>query len=174
MSQISERTLDIRYGCRDGGLYVRFGGEATRESCLAADRLVRDYIQTHGEAPVVIVDLARCGWVDSTFAGWMVGLHKRLRACGQQAELRLADLSAESRESLERMHLTSLLKCGAYPPPKQLRSLECDAPPASADRESIALMARAHRELAKVDEENRRVFEPIACMLEAKLAQMGS
>jgi anti-anti-sigma regulatory factor len=171
MSQISERTLGIRYGCRDGGLYVRFGGEATSESCRAADRLVRDYVETHGETPVVVVDLADCGWVDSTFAGGMVGLHKRLRACGDLAELRLAELSAEGRASLEKMHLTSLLKCGACRPPTHMRALECDAQTAP-DREAVALMARAHRELARVDEENRRVFEPIAVMLEAQLAQM--
>ena len=116
-------------------------------------------------------DLRECGWVDSTFAGWMIGLHKRLKQADGDGALRVVGWSDGCRESLERMNLCRLFEQGPSNEPRHFRVLEYPAAD-SPDRAAIELMAKAHRELAEMDDENRRVFGPIADMLEQQLERL--
>ncbi len=161
----------INYGCIGEALFLKFTGDGTRSICTTADKLVCDFIDAHQNSPTVFFDLRGCGWVDSTFAGWMVGVQKRLNKAGPGGALRLVGWSDECRESLARMSLCRLFQQKPVEAPLHCRQLECptDEPP---DRAAIELMAAAHRELAELDENNRRVFEPIAIMLEEQLGQL--
>lgn len=162
------RAPEISYGCADDGLYVRIAGAATRDVCPAAEKLVGNYLAAHAQAGRLLIDLSDCGWVDSTFAGWMVGLRKRLAASAGGAKLYLTGVSSGCSRALGGMHLHALFEQRPCCRPRHLRTLEV-RPGGELTRDLVEMMARAHRELASVDEENRRVFAPIADVLERTL-----
>lgn len=158
----------VGFGAADGGIYVSLAGRATQRTCPTVDRLVGDYLATQPKPPRITINLGGCGWVDSTFAGWLVGLKRRLdRYPG--SVLRLAQCSERCVTSLNRMHLASLFEIGDFPPPSDLRQVECvttDKP----TREDLKLMLRAHEDLAGLSGENAAVFTPVAEMLRRQLA----
>ncbi|MCH7870274.1 MAG: hypothetical protein IID33_01105 [Planctomycetes bacterium] len=168
-----DKSRQISFGCTKGGLFIRFDSEGTRDTCRVADELVNNFLGTHTDSPTVMFDLRKCGWVDSTFAGWMVGLNKRLKEADGDGALRVVGWSDGCRESLERMSLCRLFEQGPADEPRHFRVLEYPRGEA-ADRSAIELMAQAHRELAEMDDENRRIFGPIADMLEQQLGRIPS
>ena len=170
---MDEKAHEISYGCVGEALFVQFTGEGTRDTCKAADRLVTDFLAAHSRSPSIVFDLRACGWVDSTFAGWMVGLNKRLKKADGDGGLRVVGWSDECRDSLARMNLCRLFEHRDADQPEHIRVLDYpgNEPP---DRAAIELMAGAHRELAELNDENRRVFGPIADMLEQQLRQLPS
>ncbi len=157
----------IEVGTLDGALYIGVMGQATQRICPTATQLVSDYIAAHGAAITVILDTRGCDWVDSTFAGCLIGLRKRLAGGGK---VQLSGCGEACRASLARMKLDALIEFVDVEPPTQRETLACvsgDRP----TREEIALMLEAHRELAAIDEGNRQVFGPIVAMLEQQLRQ---
>ncbi len=170
---MADKSRQISFGCTQGGLFIRFDSEGTRDTCRVADELVNHFLGTHSDSPTIMFDLRECGWVDSTFAGWMVGLNKRLQQDGGGGALRVVGWSDGCRESLERMSLCRLFEQGPSDEPRHFRVLEYSAAEAP-DRAAIELMAQAHRELAEMDDENRRIFGPIADMLEQQLGRIPS
>jgi hypothetical protein len=117
----------------------------------------------HRQDPLVVIDLAGCDWVDSTFAGWLVGLNKLVqRAPG--GCVTLSGCSDRCRGSLERMQLTGLLHFETADPPTETRAVACttsDQP----SKDEFKLMLQAHEQLASLSAENQRVFGPIAAAL---------
>lgn len=163
-------TLKLLVGTKDGSLYLNVCGEATHRVTQMADLVVREYAEAH-EAPWIVVDVSACPFLDSTFAGWLMGVRKRLGARG--GAVQVANLSEVAHDSLARMHLLPLLKIVEFAPPAECRSIPFE-PLADLDRRTMEIMLEAHAELAAIDEENARVFEPIATMLKQKLAELDS
>jgi anti-anti-sigma regulatory factor len=164
---MSDQAPEIGVGSAAGGLYLAVNERATQRVCSTADRLVSDYLATRKTNPNVTVDLTGCAWVDSTFAGWLIGLRERLqRTAG--GSLHLVGCSQRCQASLEKMHIAGLFEFAAAEPPEHVRPVPCggsDRP----DRDMLEIMARAHEELAAIDEQNRAVFAPIAEHLRLQL-----
>jgi anti-anti-sigma factor len=152
-------------GQRDGRLYVSVCGAATHQTCPTAAKLVRSFLAAHpgGE---VIVDLRDADWVDSTFAGWLIGSRKALRREG--GTLKLTGAGPNCKASLDNMQLCQLLDFADVDPPAHLHSVRCGAPGGS-DRANTRLMLEAHEQLAAVSDDNRRIFGPIAALLRDQL-----
>jgi anti-anti-sigma regulatory factor len=164
---MSDQAPEIGVGSAAGGLYLAVNERATQRVCSTADRLVSDYLAAHKAGPSVTLDLTDCTWVDSTFAGWLVGLRKRLqRTAG--GSLQLVGCSERCQASFEKMRIAALFEFAAAQPPEHVRQVPCtggDRP----DREALEMMARAHEELAAIDEENRAVFAPVVELLRRQL-----
>ena len=164
---MSDQTPAIGVGSAAGGLYLAVNERATQRVCSTADRLVSDYLAAHKTEPSVTLDLTGCDWVDSTFAGWLIGLRKRLqRTAG--GKLCLVGCSPRCQASFAKMRIAALFEFAAAQPPEHVRPVPCggsDRP----DRDTLEIMARAHEELAAIDEENRAVFAPIAELLRRQL-----
>lgn len=160
-----EPVSKIKVGSLDGALYICVGGRATRAVCPTATRIVDDYLAVHGTGAMVIIDLSGCEWVDSTFAGCLVALRKRLTGDGR---VQLTGCSEICRGSLARMRLDTLLDLVALDPPEKLTEIAC-TPREKPTPDDIRLMLDAHRALMKLGPENERVFGPIVQMLEAQL-----
>lgn len=155
-------------GAVDGGLFIAFGGRATRGTTPTANQLVRDFLTAHPQSPGVALDLSGCAFVDSTFAGWLVSLHKRIVQSGG-GQIFLANCSERCRKSLTRMHLAELFEYADVDPPP-LSQVTCtvgDEPTA----DELQLMLAAHAELMARDEENARFFAPIVETLQRQLAE---
>lgn len=157
----------IAYATLGAQLYILCDGSATHRVSLAADQLVTEFLTTNPAAPVVLLDLNGCSWVDSTFAGWMIRLRQRVtRGNGRVV---VANCSAACLSSLGVMGLCSLFEfCNVTPPPK-LERVAC--PEEGADAETLKFMLAAHEHLADVSPENRRVFARIAGELRRELNQ---
>ncbi|HMQ17407.1 MAG TPA: hypothetical protein PKC49_15690, partial [Phycisphaerae bacterium] len=109
---------------------------------------------------------AGCDWIDSSFAGWLLGLRKK--PARRAGHLRLANCSPRCRVSLERMRLAGLFEYVESAAPESLSALACtttDRP----DAQALRVMLAAHEELAASNEQNARVFGPIADMLRRQL-----
>ncbi len=161
--------IEVQFGSSAGGLYLAFGGEATRQVCPTVDRLVTDFLSANREKARIFLDLRDADWIDSTFAGWMLRVRKQL-AQGDESGVFITGCGERCQETLHTMRLTALIERSDVPRPDQMSKLvfELGAKP---DRAAIELMARAHEELATVNEENHRLFAPIAALLRAELAQ---
>lgn len=167
---------EIEVGSLDGGLYISVKGRATQRTCPTAEKLVADFLAAHeareaGAAPglPIIVDVRGSEWMDSTFAGWLVGLQKRvLRMPG--TTLRLANCRERCHASLRKMQLGDMFTFVDAEPPADLKTVPCagsDRP----SRETIELMIEAHEALAALGPENARVFAPIVQVLRQQLAR---
>lgn len=159
----------LHVGTVGGGFYIGLNGRATQRVCPTADRLVADYLAGQPADPCITLDLTDCLWVDSTFAGWLIGVHKRLqRVAG--ARLLLAGCSDRCRGSFDKMRIAALFEFVAAEPPADVTEVTCsgsDRP----DKATLQLMASAHEELASVDETNQRVFTPVATLLRHQIEQ---
>ncbi|GMU81021.1 MAG: STAS domain-containing protein [Phycisphaerales bacterium] len=156
---------EIRVGQIDGGLYVSVLGRATQRVCPTVDRVVSEFLGAHAAARVTI-DLDGCAWVDSTFAGWLLGLQRRIGRPGSL--VRLAGCSERCRASLDRMQLCGFFEfCDAIAPPQTV-VVPCpttDRP----DRDQLKLMLDAHEHLAGLGDSNARVFAPVVAALRKQL-----
>lgn len=153
---------EIMVGQVDGGLYLGLLGRATRRVCPTVDRVVADVLAANPGAPVTL-DLTSCAWVDSTFAGWLLGL---LRRCGRG--VRLAGCSERCRVSLERMQLRDFFEFCEVAAPADTAAVACpetDRP----DPNQLKLMLAAHEQLASLGGSNARVFGPVVAALRAQL-----
>lgn len=164
---------EIDVGTLDGGLYLGMRGRATQRTCPTADRIVEDYLAAHSEASgsvLITVDIRGCEWVDSTFAGWLLGVQKRLLR-GNGARLRLANCTDRCKASLAKMQMSELFTFVEATPPAELGCVPCptsDRP----TRETLQLMIQAHEALATLGPDNARVFGPIVEVLQKQLQRM--
>ena len=156
---------EILVGAVNDGLYVSVAGCANRQVCPTADRVINAYLDANAAPPRVTVDLAGADHVDSTFAGWLVGLRRRMPVA---EPLTLANCSAECAESLARMGLSKLFAFAAADAPADSRAVPCtnDAEFSAVD---LQLMLDAHVALMELSDENRRVFEPVVATLRRTL-----
>lgn len=169
---MTEPAPTVSVGSIDGGLYLGLHGRSTHATCPTTDSLIHDYLASEPSSPTVLIDLAGCDWIDSTFAGWLAGLRKRLArlGAGRMCLLRCPDAC---RESLDRMNLASLFEFAEHEPPAEVREVSASVttPP---DRHALELMLQAHEQLAEIDARNARVFGPIADLLKEQLRTMDS
>lgn len=129
---------------------------------------------TAGER-LLVVDLAACTGMDSTFMGTLAGLATRLGAQG--GALQIADADSRSRRSLEDLGLDFLMEIN--PPEAPWRGMiarvreQLHAPDAGpADHlERTKHVLEAHQTLSKANDRNARTFSGVVSMLESELAQ---
>ena len=166
---MSSQAPQLYVGSVGGGFYVGLNSRATQRVCPTVDKLISDYLAAHPADPCVTFDLSDCPGVDSTFAGWLIGLRKRLqRVAG--ARLLLAGCSDRCRGSFEKMRIAALFEFVPAEQPTDVREVTCggsDRP----DRATMQLMAAAHEELAAIDSTNERVFTPVATLLRHQIEQ---
>jgi len=161
----------ITVGALDGGLYLRMEGRATQRSCPTADRIVYAFLTGQTQPALISIDLNGCDFVDSTFAGWLLGIRKAVTPA--EGRVRLLNCSSRCRKSLETMRLGRLFEFAEGGSPVGVQAVTCttsDRP----TRGELELMLHAHEELAALSPQNARVFAPIAAMLQQELQRKGS
>ena len=158
---------EITVGTARGGLYLGLLRRATQRTCPTADHLVDDYLASRPQTPAVVLDLSGCDWVDSTFAGWLLGLSKRMSRI-PDGKMFVAGCGDRCRTSLNRMGLTDQFQFEEIEPPSETQMIRCttgDQP----DKQELKLMLEAHEALVALGPENARVFAPIVAALRSQL-----
>jgi anti-anti-sigma regulatory factor len=158
---------EIAVGTVRGGLYVGLLGRATQRTCPTADHLVEDYLSSRPQPPVIVLDLAGCEWVDSTFAGWLLGLSKRMSRM-PDGQMCVAGCGERCHASLGRMGLAELFQFEQIEPPAETQMIRC-ATSDQPDKEELKLMLAAHEALVQLGPENARVFAPIVATLRSQI-----
>lgn len=160
----------LAIGQLDGALYVALRGRATQRTCPTVEQLVGAFLEANPRGARVVLDLEGAEWVDSTFAGWLIGVARRAARGG--GSVVLGNASPRCAASLDKMHVTSMFTLAAVTPPAETRAVECpgdDRP----DPARLKLMLQAHQELAALDAQNATVFGPIVAALQAQLGKAG-
>lgn len=124
----------------------------------------------------VVVDLAACSGMDSTFMGTLAGLANRLGARG--GKLQIAEPGERNRHSLEDLGLDFLMEIEPEDAEwrgrigelrGQLRNPREVPKPGQTQRAHHVL--EAHQELSAANDENARKFANVVTLLEAELAE---
>jgi anti-anti-sigma regulatory factor len=150
-------------------VYVRPRGLATMNNCLS----VRDFIEemlreSHG---FIVVDLATCTGMDSTFMGVLAGA-AAFEKDDRQAGVAVVNAGERLVKLLESVGLTELILVDEVPfeaPGIEFLTLE-DKP---GEVERLKLVRSAHNDLIKVSEKNEKVFGALVRTLEAEMRERG-
>jgi anti-sigma B factor antagonist len=129
---------------------------------------------------LVVVDLANCSGMDSTFMGTLAGMAARLSALeGGGGVLQIAEPGERNRRSLEDLGLDFLMEID--PPAAAWRgraaSIRAGLKPPQAAGGALGQIQRArhvleaHQTLSGMNEKNAREFEGVVNMLEEELTQ---
>jgi len=158
---------EIAVGTVRGGLYVGLLERATQRTCPTANQLADDYLSSRPQPPIIVLDLSGCEWVDSTFAGWLLGLSKRMSRM-PNGQMCVAGCGERCHTSLDRMGLADLFQFEEIEAPSETQMIRCttsDQP----DKEELKLMLAAHEALVQLGPENARIFAPIVATLRNQL-----
>ncbi|MFT3990422.1 MAG: STAS domain-containing protein [Luteolibacter sp.] len=131
---------------------------------------------TAGET-CLVVDLAACTGMDSTFMGTLAGLAARL-ATADDGVLQVAEPGDRNRRSLEDLGLDFLMKIDPVAADwhDDINEIRSSLKPPRAvvkpgDLQRTALVLEAHQTLSNANEENARKFSGVVTLLEAELAE---
>lgn len=168
-----ERPISI--GIFDGFSWIRFEGKGSFLNSPALKAFGDSRIQD-GES-LLVVDLAACTGMDSTFMGTLAGLAARLSAV-PGGRLQIASPCERNRRSLEDLGLDFLMDID---PPDAVWRGSLDSihgslhvPRASADGNRLHRtrhVLEAHRNLAAINEDNARGFADVVSALTRELAE---
>jgi anti-anti-sigma factor len=151
------------------GLYLHVDGRATYVVCPTAREIVSEFLATRPEAMRVVVDLDGCQWVDSTFAGWLIGVRSQLQP--RNGKVVISGCNPRCRDTLTKMGLASLFVFDEVSPPADARPVACFTGDKN-DRRTLELMIQAHEELAATHPGNADVFRTVVEMLRRQLAKL--
>lgn len=158
----------IRLSAAAEHLYLGFQERATHEVSLVAEALVQEFLEHQPQHPAVVMDLASCGTLDSTFAGWLLKLRREISA--RSGEVVISGCSQSCHTALDVMGLAPLFVFRAEPPPNGVHEVTCTGVD-EGNAGAIAFMLHAHEDLAGVNAENQRVFAPVTELLRRELAR---
>lgn len=150
--------LRVRYNVDDARMYLAIAGSACHRTSLVGEHLATEFLAQNPAAPEFILDLDASGFLDSTFAGWLIRLFQRLKAVG--GRLIISRCPDRCRADLQVMGLTSLFEFKDISAPADALELS-NSEIQELNPSTLAHMLQSHEELSQLSDENRRVFEPI-------------
>ncbi len=165
----------ILVGVFDGFSWIRFEGKGSFVNSPAV-KAFGDARIAAGETSLV-VDLAACTGMDSTFMGTLAGMAARLSAI-EGGSLQIAEPGERNRRSLEDLGLDFLMQID--PPDAAWRGrvdeirnrLSAPYQPGSAGRlERTRHVLEAHQTLSGINEKNAGIFSGVVTLLEDELAE---
>lgn len=143
-------------------LYLRGGGSLNARNCEdfknTVHRLINSGIKT------VHIDLKSCTYMDSTFLGLLVGVHKKVRQSGGDG-VTIYEPSSSALEHLEAMGIDKIIRIASVARTFPESMDECPSCPTSNPEEILS----AHRHLMELSAENRKRFKILAQVLEQQI-----
>jgi len=150
-------------------VYARAHGLASMNNCLCLREFL-DKLLADGHS-FIIVDLADCTGMDSTFMGVLAGA-ATYEQDGHTPGIIVVNADPSLVRLLQSVGLGELLMIEDKPfkiPPMQFVRLEEQA----GEEERLTLIRAAHTHLIKISEENERLFGPIVRVLEDEMRKRG-
>jgi anti-anti-sigma regulatory factor len=152
------------------GYCLRVEGAGTMRESRAAEEFVSRCVGDGGQP--VAIDLSACRYLDSTFLGCLVALHRRFNrgsASGAPA-VNVAAPSQTCRRAFETSRMDTLLAIRDELPVVEGEWVELPAPAADEGREDLARhIIECHRQLADLGGPSEAAFRRIADAFEREL-----
>jgi anti-anti-sigma factor len=152
-----------------GTVYVRAEGHVTAALCPGLKSRVFARLDSAPPVERVRVDLSACEYMDSTFLGLIVGMHKRFAPLGKG---RIALLGANDAciGLLRTIGVLGLVELSGEEPmlPEGMERV------AEGTRASAQFILDAHEELSGLSEENRARFAGLTAVLKGSLKDRNS
>ena len=147
------------------GYLVSVRGQGTRQQSPA----VRDFISGAMEDKAnVVLDLSQCEYLDSTFLGCLVILHKR--SCEQGERFRVHASDEVIKKLLHPTRLDTIIPCCATRP--ETTGQTVPLPIIDLDREEFGRhLLDTHEELAGVDSPSSDAFRMVCDQLRKELGE---
>lgn len=149
----------------DAGYLVSVNGQGTRHESPA----VRDFISGAMEDKAhVVLDLSQCEYLDSTFLGCLVILHKR--GCEHGERFRVHADDAVINKLLHPTRLDTIIPCCTTPPKTTGQTVPL--PVIDLEREEFGRhLLDTHEELADIDSPSSDAFRLVADQLRRELGE---
>ena len=150
-------------------VYVRVHGLASMVNCLC----LRVFIEQMLEAGrnFVVVDLADCTGMDSTFMGVLAGA-ATYEQNGKTPGIAAVNVSEPLLRLLKNVGLTELIF--VEPEPFETPALEfVRLEEQRGEKERLACVHAAHEHLMKMNDRNEEIFRPFVAALELEMKQRG-
>lgn len=149
------------------GYLVRIEGQGTLRDSSALREFAEQALESQGEETLV-VDLSQCEYLDSTFLGCLVWLHKRY-GMNSPARFSIAASQAAVQRLLGPNHLDRLLNSVESSPGFQGEAVLLNASNLSANELGGHVM-ECHRHLADLDGPRKEAFAKVADHLARELS----
>jgi len=143
-------------------LFLRGEGSLNARNCDEFRKQVYSLVQ--GGVKKVHLDLAKCSYMDSTFLGLLVGVHKKLRQFGGVG-LTVYTPSASAQEHLHSMGIDRIITISGvtFPFPEIMET--CTSRPTENPQDILT----AHQHLMDLSAENRKRFAILAQVLDKEI-----
>jgi anti-anti-sigma factor len=154
----------------EDGYLIRVEGKGTSQDSPALAAFVRQYLQSEQE-PRITVDLSDCEYLDSTFLGCLLTLH---RQCQDQSPASLTVIADQEQRAklLFPTRVDSVLQISEAAPQAVSSFLRLD--PTELDKRAYGWhVLETHRALASVKGPGSQLFEQIANSLSRELEDPG-
>jgi anti-anti-sigma regulatory factor len=151
-------------------VYVRVHGLATMSNCLCL-RTFLENLLAEGRS-FIVVDLADCTGMDSTFMGVLAGAATHERN-GKTSGVAAVNVSEPLLQLLKNVGLTELIFVESEPfeaPRLEFVRLEEQR---GGEKELLACVHAAHEHLMKINDRNEEIFRPYVAALELEMKQRG-
>ncbi len=160
----------VKIAQTDAGSVVRIEGRGTMQQSPTVHEFISRLLGA--EAGSVVLDLNACTFLDSTFLGSLLDLHKRF-GVAKPPRFTVAATPGEARKLFGPTRLDRLLNIAAICPliNGEWRTLPAGA---SGAREVARHVMECHRALAEVEGPNQAVFARIADQMEREIGRGSS
>jgi anti-anti-sigma regulatory factor len=158
---------EVAIGAR--AVYVRVHGLATMSNCLCLRTFIEELLAA-GRS-FIVVDLADCAGMDSTFMGVLAGAATSERN-GRPPGIAAVNVSEPLLRLLKNVGLTELIF--VEPEPFETPALEfVRLAEQRGEKDRLACVQAAHEHLMKLNERNEEIFRPLVAALELEMKQYG-
>ena len=158
---------EVATGAR--AVYVRVHGLASMSNCLCL-RTSLESLLAEGRS-FIVVDLADCTGMDSTFMGLLAGAATYERN-NKRSGVAAVNVSEPLLQLLKNVGLTELIF--VEPEPFEAPALEfIRLEEQRGEKERLACVQAAHEHLMKINDHNEEIFRPYVAALELEMKQRG-
>ena len=160
----------LSLGRTSNGFVVRICGRGTMKESRAVQEIGICCLDAEG-GTVLTVDLSRCEYLDSTFLGCLVSLHKRGKQVGRQRFFIAA--SVDRRKSLLSASRFDRFFDQVDAAPEEISEPKTISPTALNPQALGRHIMECHQELAQIEGPSQSAFAKVAKQLAQELVQQG-
>jgi len=172
MLEMQQNNDDLQAALADDNLFIRIIGRGSFKAAAPMKQFITQACDKHS-IKIVVLDLAECIGMDSTFMGVLAGLSGRLKKTGRTLEL--INLSEKNTNLLATLGVDQVLALyrhshGHEVPEPQTQSLPTDQ---ASKKEMAETALKAHENLVEISKENKPRFKHVIELLKEDVDRLN-
>ncbi len=158
------REEKLLYGFEKSSFYIKAIGHITASFCPTVKEKVQEIVNDGVPIEAVFIDLSECTYMDSTFMGLILTLHKLLKEKAGKSVV-IGNPTEESLKLLVSLGINKLVTISEDSPPlpDKLDEVSPEVAP------SAEFLLNAHQNLMELNEENRAKFSLVEKILKEEI-----